>query len=112
MEEQWFLHEIEGNDARHVSFGKTGVIHFDRFSGMSRLTRILASARGVGFWQGLFRSPSTGQFFRRLLFAISQRDSMGSAAKLLLVSLIAFPKHFIYSVPQSLRFEKIDEEDV
>lgn len=56
-EEQWFLTMCKIAYKEKLictKYNKVGVLHFDKWSGTNRITRIITSPRGIGFWQGLF----------------------------------------------------------
>lgn len=55
-EEQWFLTMCKVSYGRRLLCEKyegIGIIHLDKWYGGKRLTRVLRSPRGVGFWQGM-----------------------------------------------------------
>tara|TARA_R110002012_G_scaffold23876_3_gene80530 strand:- start:2433 stop:3272 length:840 start_codon:yes stop_codon:yes gene_type:complete len=110
MEEQWFLRQLSGHPARHESFPQIGILHFDRFVGASRWARYVTSARGVGFWQGLFRSFAPGRIYDDTRFFLAHRKTVKDLLKFLAASAISLPKIFMYPMPKRMSYEEITDE--
>lgn len=110
MEEQWFLCALESSTAQHLIYEKIGILHFDRFVGVNRKIRLLITSRGVGFWQGLFRDSSLKRIASEAVFVLRQRESFTEILKLLAVSVISFPKLFLFRVPRRINYVKITND--
>lgn len=107
MEEQWLLRALEKHPARHEGFDQVGILHFDDFAGVKRITRLLKSSRGVGIWQGVFRDMTLRRVASDTRFAFGQKRTVIDKLKLFIVSVIALPKVFLFTVPRKLNYKKI-----
>jgi len=110
MEEQWFLCALKSSTAPHLVYEKIGILHFDRFVGVNRKIRLLITSRGVGFWQGLFRDASLRRIASDAVFILQQKKSVTEILKLLVVSVISFPKLFLFRMPQRINYVEINND--
>lgn len=110
MEEQWFLCALESDLALHLSYDRIGILHFDRFSGVSRKFRFLTSSRGVGIWQGLFRDTSLKRITSDIAFVLRQKKSTDELLKFLASSIVALPKLILFRVPQRMNYIEIEND--
>lgn len=107
MEEQWFLRSLESNPVHHIAYAGLGILHFDRFVGTSRKIRFVTSSRGVGVWQGLFRDMSIKRVISDFSFILKQKETAPDLVKFIVASMLAFPKIFIFRIPQRMLYREI-----